>query len=66
MICDQVHMSNKLDDSTIASESEHDFGVQKKMAAPKNMVWSVKHVHNLLLYGAVPYQYGTNMLHKKL
>ncbi len=25
--CDQVHMSNKLDDSAFASESEHDFGV---------------------------------------
>ena len=49
LICDQVHMSNKPKDSTIASESEHDFG-ELKLAAPKNMVLSVKHVHNLL-YG---------------
>ena len=28
-------MSNKLDDSAIASESEHDFGVQKKIGCAK-------------------------------
>ena len=40
-------MSNKLEESAIASESEHDYG-ELKLAAPKNMIWSVKHAHNLL------------------
>ena len=47
LICDQVHLSNKTKDSTIASRSKHDFG-ELKLAAPKNMIWSVKHAHNLL------------------
>ena len=46
LMCDQVHMSNMLEQSAIASESEHDFGALKSVAPKNAAFFYCKNVYN--------------------
>ena len=45
LICDQVHLFNKTKDSTIASKSEHHFGMRRSIYVCKALVQSFRYIY---------------------